>query len=432
MTRNQPGLIPRFLRWGTITLVGLMPFHALIYVWLGTNLGHIDWFKIWPELAIAALTPLAVMSFVRDDKLRGVLMSRKINWLILWYVALHLAIAAWRQPELKALIAGLMTNLRIVAMLLLGQIMAHQWPDRKTAETFARVVIFTGLATVVFAVLQVTILPDDFLRWFGYGSTTIRPYTKLHEGSNVLRFSSTLRGPNPFGAYLVVILSSLLNRSYRSKQRTVVLFTVALAATALLFSFSRSAWIASVIACGLAYWVHALPNARRRVGLIAAAGVVLLATGVVIFRDNNVIENAFFHTDESNVASTSDEGHLAALRAGVQGVAEDPLGDGPGTAGPASVNLTKMSPRISENYYLQLAQEVGVIGLVLFLLIFALVMQRAYAQRLYVWPQVLLVSGIGLAVANMLLHVWADDTLGIIWWAMAGYYLYLPSKAQPK
>jgi O-antigen ligase len=242
-----------------------------------------------------------------------------------------------------------------------------------------------------------------------------------------------LRGPNPFGGYLAVILSALTLRWYRSKpqQKQLGLFLIGLGVIALLFSFSRSAWVATLLAVGLGYVLHISAAARRTVLVSIAAVLVLVGSLVVVFRDNNVIENTVFHTDETNVASTSDEGHLAAIRAGITEVKNNPLGAGPGTAGPASYNLEKTAPRISENYYLQIAQEVGVIGLVLFILMFSLIMQRAVTQRLYFWPQVLLISGAGLAVANLLLHVWADDTLGIIWWALAGYYLYLPSKAQP-
>ncbi len=418
------------LLWiGFLLILAYVPFHALIYVWAGTTIGHIDWFKIVPQLMIAAVTPLAFWLFAKDKKLRLAMVGRRVNWLVLWYIVLHIAIAAWRRPEARALIAGLMINLRIVAMFLLGQILAHHYTDKKDVKLLTKVVLTTGLMTIVFGVLQITVLPSDFLRWFGFGPGTIRPFTKLHDGSNVLRYSSTLRGPNPFGAYIVVLMSALLPlvRSAKKQQARVA---IAASLAVLVCTFSRSAWIAAMLAVALYAALQATPAQLKRGLTFGVVGMVVAAAIVVAFRDNNFIENSIFHTDETNVAVTSNDGHIAALQAGLKDVVNQPLGTGPGSAGPASVNLQKSGTRMAENYYVQIAQEVGVVGLVLFVMIYATVLLRAFSMRKYRWPITLFVSGMGLAVASLLLHIWADDTLAIIWWGVAGYVLYLPAKAQ--
>jgi hypothetical protein len=111
-----------------------------------------------------------------------------------------------------------------------------------------------------------------------------------------------------------------------------------------------------------------------------------------------------------------------ALKDGAKSIVHEPFGRGPGTAGPASVR-NNHPPRISENYFLQIGQEVGVIGLLLFLAINIEVGLLLYQNKQSMLMRVLLASLIGLTLVNMLSHAWADDTLGLLWWATAGLAL---------
>ena len=93
-----------------------------------------------------------------------------------------------------------------------------------------------------------------------------------------------------------------------------------------------------------------------------------------------------------------------------QALVFQPLGRGPGTAGPASVyNQGKV--RLAEDFYVQIGQETGVIGLVLFAAISTVVLLRLYRGRSRALLLVLFVSGAGLVIVNLLSHSWSDDTL---------------------
>jgi len=135
----------------------------------------------------------------------------------------------------------------------------------------------------------------------------------------------------------------------------------------------------------------------------------------------------------SAVASTSDQGHLQALRAGLSDVAHHPIGFGPGTAGPASYYNTGHPTRIAENYFVQIGQETGWLGLVLFILINVGVGMLLYVRRADPLALSLFASLIGLTFINLFSHAWADDTLAYVWWGLAGVALApLPnSKAEP-
>jgi hypothetical protein len=111
-------------------------------------------------------------------------------------------------------------------------------------------------------------------------------------------------------------------------------------------------------------------------------------------------------------------------------LAHHPLGDGPGTAGPASVYNHGHPARIAENYFIQVGQETGWLGLTLFTLINVGVGYLLWLRRDDPLALSLFASLIGLTLINMLSHAWADDTLAYIWWGLAG--IAMVSDPKPK
>jgi O-antigen ligase len=77
----------------------------------------------------------------------------------------------------------------------------------------------------------------------------------------------------------------------------------------------------------------------------------------------------------------------------------------------------------AENFYIQIGQETGVLGLIVFLSINIIVGYRLYLRRDDPLSLFLFASLIGLTVVNMVSHAWADDTLSLLWWAFAGVAL---------
>ena len=94
-----------------------------------------------------------------------------------------------------------------------------------------------------------------------------------------------------------------------------------------------------------------------------------------------------------------------------------PFGAGIGSTGSAS--LYGAQPLIVENQYLFIAHEVGWIGLALFLIIFVKILQQLWKRRADWLALGVFASGIGLALIGLLLPVWVDDTVAIIWWGLA-------------
>ena len=143
---------------------------------------------------------------------------------------------------------------------------------------------------------------------------------------------------------------------------------------------------------------------------------------------NTRFQNIFLHTQtHSAVKATSDQGHIAGLRMGTHDLAHQPFGRGPGSAGPASV-YNKDRPRIAENYFLQIGQETGWVGLILFMLINIGVGYILWLKRQDPLALTLFASLIGLTFINLLSHAWSDDAIAYIWWGLAGIAMVMPRK----
>jgi O-antigen ligase len=198
--------------------------------------------------------------------------------------------------------------------------------------------------------------------------------------------------------------------------------------TVLFATYSRSAWIGTTLS--LAALLALMLRMRLRTILLAVVvGAALIAGLVFAFRGNDRVQNTFFHTDETSRAThSSNDDRARVMTQGFRQVLHEPFGRGPGTAGPASQYNYGKSPRIAENYFIQIAQETGWIGLALYIALLGLVAKRLWEVRTSgVLPLVLLASLLGLSVVNLLSHAWADDTLAYIWWGYAGLVLGLES-----
>lgn len=415
-------------------MVGL-PFHAVISTWGGTTIGPLEVWKAWKELLLLALVVPTVVVLREQPDLRRQLVSSWLVRAVVAYTLLHVLAFLAVGKDLDAGLLGLAINLRMPAMFLLGYVAF--WDLQPPRRLLWASVLVPAAVVVLFGILQLTVLPSNFLGWFGYQKDTISPVITIDEQPDQIRIMSTLRGPNPLGAYLilpiVLLLSWLLARTEFIKKRLKIqlpqyvalgLVALALALLVLYGSHARAAWLGVIVA--VAAWIFLLVPTKLRLGLVTVGFVIALLTGFTIYqyRNNSFVQNAILHDNpETGAALTSNAAHADAIEGGLEDIKRRPLlGCGPGCAGPASF-YNQTHSQLAENYYLQVAQEVGVLGLLLFLVIVVLVAWQLYQQRNDPLALVLLASLVGISFANLFLHVWADDTLAYVWWGLAGAVL---------
>jgi hypothetical protein len=419
-----------------LLIIALLPFHAFLTVWLSTLIGHYTLLRLWKEILLLVCVAGVLYLLITDHKIRSHTLTRRLVWLILAYITVTIiwGLLALNQHDVtaKALGYGLIVNLRFLVFFLVTWTLALRLTRLRTM--WEGLVLWPAAVVVVIGLLQIFILPNDFLRHFGYGSGTIQPVITINNNPDYVRFFSTLRGANPLGAYLVIpisLVSVLLVRKGRNWHHVVFL---AAALIVLFFTFSRSAWIGAGLSVMTVLFLSRLAPRTQRLAILLAAGLVIIAAGIgLTYRNNTRFQNFVLHTqNHSSVPTTSDQGHLSALKAGLRDIGHHAMGDGPGTAGPASV-YNNNHVRLAENYFIQIGQEVGWIGLAMFLLINVGVGYLLFVHRGDPLALSLFASLIGLTFINMLSHAWTDDTLAYVWWGLAGIAMVaLPTKTDAK
>lgn len=408
----------------TLLILLLMPLYGFLTVWAASMFGHYTAIRLWGEavLLLCVVGVLYLLAF--DHKIRSHTLSRRLVWLILAFCALNLlwGLVAYEGHDVtaKALGYGLIVDLRFPVFFLVTWAVALRLARLRTHWQW--LVTWPAAIVAIFGLLQVFILPHNFLEHFGYGPNTIPVYETINHNPHYLRIASTLRGANPLGAYLLIPISLLtvqLSGAKRNWRQAVLLIASLIV---LFYSFSRSAWVGAALSIGIILMIS-IKSQKMRQQLIVIIGLMLIlfAGLFVAFRHNTRIQNFVFHTQsDSSIKSTSDQGHTSALVTGLKDLTHDPLGRGPGTAGPASVYNTGHAPRIAENFYIQIGQETGWLGLFLFMLINLGVGYLLWLRRSDPLALSLFASLIGLTLINMLSHAWADNTLAYVWWGLAG------------
>jgi hypothetical protein len=396
-------------------------------VWLSSLAGHYTGLRLWKEFLLVPVAIGALYISLTDKALRRKLWSSRLAGLIAVYAAVILicgfAGLASHSVGAKAMWYGILVDLRFLVFFMAVMVLAAK--DEWLGSQWQRILFIPAILVAAFAILQYLILPHDFLKHFGYGDSTISPYETINHNISHIRVASTLRGANPLGAYLILPISAAALIWIKLKnQRFNLIMIITGLLLALAFSFSRSAWIGAAASLLIIVWYSFKSDrVRKNIGWTIAG--LLLAAAILTYalRNNLSFENAVFHTDrKSTVAVSSNEGHSAAFRLAVKDVARQPQGGGVGSAGPQSVYNNRPA-RIAENYYLQIGQEAGVIGMLLFISISSALAIELYRRRADPLALALFASLIGISIVNLLSHAWGDDTLAYVWWGLAGICL---------
>ena len=407
-------------------IIILLPFHAFLTVWLSSVVGHYTLLRLWKEILLVPVSAGVIYLVARDSRLRKQLFGDWLSRLIGIYSFLLLVTGFialfYHDVTAKALAYGELVDLRFLFFFLMVMVIAAG--SQRLSKKWTKLLLVPSAIVIFFGLLQYWLLPYDFLKHFGYGATTINPYETINHNLSYLRIESTLRGANPLGAYLVLIVSACATLLLASKKKLKYLMLLAGGLVALALSFSRSAWIGAAASLAIVAWVP-LKSDRLRRRLLIAAGVlvVLVCAAGLLLRNTTTFQDDILHTDNQSQASeSSNQGHSAAFKAGVHDIVHQPLGGGVGTAGPASI-YNNHPGRIAENYFLQIGQEAGVVGMGLFIAINIMVGLKLWRQRREPLALALFASLVGLSFVNMLSHAWTDDTLAYIWWGLAGISL---------
>lgn len=405
-----------------LIIFGGIVLHAPMSVGLGSLYPQADLLiKSWKEILMFLATLLALW-LVWQKRIWNELLSDRIFQVAILYIAVHLVTASAFLMGVAATIAGLMIDLRYIVFFILVYICIKLAPECR--KLFLQVGAAGAAIVIGFGVLQL-FLPADILVHIGYNENTIQPYLTVDKNPDFIRINSTLRGPNPLGAYIVIVLGLLTAAVMRRRidihqpRQTLIAGVFAFCSLVVLWvSYSRSAVAAAGVTVFLTIVIAGRSLISRRLWVAGCIIFFALVGGIILGREHSFVENVVLHeNDEGGSAISSNDDHFHSLIDGANRMLHQPVGAGIGSTGSASLFSDK--PLIIENQYLFIAHEVGWFGLALFLTLFFLVLHRLWLYRSNWLSLGIFTSGVGLAAIGILLPVWVDDTVAIIWWGLA-------------
>ena len=420
-TLRYKSILDRIIIGLLVAIMALIVVHAPLSVFIGSKVPAFALgIKAWKEIMMVIAALLVVLRYgqrlVRDFRRDPLVILCGL------YIVLHIVLALPAANGGLAAIAGLMVDLRYIAYFILIYVVTRYNP-RYRAWLWHTAAI--GAAVVLGFLLAQFVLPVDFLKHLGYNEATIAPYMLVDMNSAFVRYNSTLRGPNPLGAYAIIVVSIatawwLIRAKKLRDKRWLALpaFYAAIGTVAVWVSYSRSALAAAAGSIGLVAALRFGRRVSRRVWLAGIGIMLACIAGLYLIRNTEFFHTVIIHDNPTTGArTTSNDDHVKSLSAGIARMTQQPLGAGVGTTGSAA--MYGSMPHIIENQYVMVAHEVGWLGLALFVLIYTLVLCGLWKQRRQWYAVGLWASGVGLALVGIVLPVWADDTVSIVWWGLA-------------
>ncbi len=416
--------------WGFYALLAYMPFHIFLSQSLSLATGGLAAWKGAKDVFTLGLVVLAVVLVWyrrRSSRLFNILVG-----LAVVYGGLHLVIwAAHPSIYSESALIGTVYNNRLLWYLLIGTGAGLLWSKRLVHSSVMRTVLVLSTLVCLLGIVQYFLLSFgswDVLSHLGYSlERGARSAFFIDDKPDLPRIMSTLRDPNSLGAFLILPITMLVYKLVYSPpiRRTLLIGLLGLHGLALFLTFSRSAWAGTLISVAVVMLFYARAKTKQLIllywplvlGLIVAVGIV----GFML-RDQYTVQNIISHSDENTTAQfDSNEFHLEYARRGADSIADEPFGNGPGTAGLASIQ-NPSGGFLTENFYLQIGYEVGVFGLMVFVAVLALVygsLLKAGGPLAYA-----LIGGFwGYAFVNLLLHTWSNEAVAAQWWLLAGLVL---------
>jgi O-antigen ligase len=405
------------LAWWVVTaLIAILPFHAFLYTYLHSFFWNAEWMifaQAWKEILVGILGILAMINWWKNWKFP----KQRGWWLGLIFVFLGILYAAFGNGEITQRVLGLRSLIIFVVAFL--AIPFFEFSETKK-DSLKRIAIASASIVVGFALLQKFFLPQDFLANFGYS----RNVSSWLPGGNLpmfhligesgMRLQSTLSGPNQLAAYLTVILPIawlILFGEKRKFWQMFATFTIIGGVATIFWSFSRSAWVGLFVVglmVAIFAWRKNLSRKLRKHLLLGGIIAVIAGISAIIFQPN-------FQQIITREASTS--AHLTRSVAAAKLVLRNPLGLGLGkTAGISqrfdAENHDGITP---ENTYLGIALEVGWLGGMLFIALFASLLIELRKTK-----SPLFYSLLGIAVIAFFLHPLEDSATALTLFLLIG------------
>ncbi len=386
-----------------VVVVGLV-FHAPLITWFDLHYRPSAIIRSWKEILVVVVMVLLLPNMIA----RKLYNDRLVRLIILFSIIL-ITVSFFRYRGLSTLV-GLRTNLFPLLLFIIGLSL----PTKKYLK-LRRIILYLGIFVAISIIAQYFLPPE----WFIYsivGAAEKAGNLTIQE-SATSRLYGVLSGPLQASSYLVLITALVLNKkklAYKDivNKRSVLVFLLLFVAIFLTYSRAALGGFVLVIAT-LIYTIK--PFSLKKTLLPVIVAIMLL--GFLALRWEPLSLLVFHAPPDKALSASSTSDHVIYPYKASKLALQNPLGLGAGAAGPASFFSDK--PMVTENYYIQLALEAGLVGMIVFLLILFHLARRLYSIKYFQ----LLAALIGLSAMSLLLNTWADTITAWTFWLLAGLSL---------
>ena len=434
MSKSFEARLSNFVFLISCFLIIYMPLHVFIVQSVSLLTGGLEVWKAAKDVLVFLLLPFLIYEAVRRELFK----DKIFRWLVILgasYGLLHgIFLLFHRGTDLTSTIIACSYNTRILIYLFLGYLLGTSHNAKKYSKFLLTTVVIIASLVALFGVMQY-FLPKDMLTHVGYTlERGVKPMFFIDDKPDLPRVMSTLKDPNSLGAYLILpilitayallkkrVNDNLFTRPFRRGTLCVML---GLQILALFLTFSRGALLALIISTvtilsivtGERVWIFIKKHWIYFVVLI-----FIIPYSLFIFRNTYVFQNLVFHADQSTVLEDPNELRVSLTKQAINEIEKQPLGHGPGTAGLVAIRNPQKG-MLTENYYLQIAHEVGIIGLIIFVAILCIVTVRLFnlARGGDEISQTVFSAMIAYSFYALLIHLWSNEAVAYQFWLLSG------------
>lgn len=430
-------LAKKVLHHGLLVLAVILPFNVFAIVWANHLVGHLYIWSAVVYLIVVILTICSLVLISKNNQLITALYRPTYNKLAISFILLA-TIYLFAQRFAMTAIVGYALNTGFIYIFLVSQVAGYHQP--KIIDRLVKIVLIVGLILSVVAILQIFVLPHDVLIYFGYdkpgvNTSGVPPASHVvAAGSELYRAQATMRGPNVFGAFLLLPIFIACYEYIKSRNKKYLAVTGVMS-FALVLTYARSALIG--IAVALVVFVlfdkrtqqklHKLLIKKKR--LVTSLGLLAVLVAIItipLVWSSHSFQTLVLHHNKNVAQVQSTEAHGQLSLKALRQVIEEPLGLGLGQAGPSSALESPEKANIAEDNYLQIGQELGWIGLFLFVGLIISIIKQLWIGRRRPYVSPILLAFIAVAVTNLMLHIWTDEVVSMTLWASTGVVLVQP------
>ncbi len=389
--------------WSLISLIAFLPFSS----WLVSYTGILG-ISILRDFFASVIFLVGLILLCRNKKYDGVIIVAII------FVTYGLASFFWREASTFQWLKGW----RFIfgpMILLIGLNLSNF--DQKKTEILQKVIIAIGIITIIISSADILGINLPLVSKYSSAGALIGDnYVGL---AMIKRVQGLMSGPNALGLYLLSIYVICLADIQRSKKSYLTIVLAVITALFIILTFSRSCLIALFITTlFFAYQKIAIKWGKLNSLFIVIPSTLIIATSSYYMYKNGVGEQFFTHNASSSLRA--EQYQRIWQQKGEIGL----FGRGTGTAGPSSQSrLDGGENHWTENIYLDIFEELGLAGLIIFLGLLVAIVVKGYNNREDILSAASFYALVGYIPAGLFLNIYTGQAgwwLAIIFMGLSG------------